>query len=134
MNHSSEWNKTLDELDPPAWREPEYDSHLVLTCHRLRRKPLKEFSSEDLRIMIGQGIGLPWLVPIALETLERNPLAEGDLYPGDLLASVLRLERGFWSSKPGWRARVDAVLDRVPEVPKELHETVTAFREHQRME
>ena len=28
---------TLDELDPSAWGEPEFNSHLVTTCHRLRR-------------------------------------------------------------------------------------------------
>jgi hypothetical protein len=28
---------SLDELDPPAWGEPEFNSHLVTTCRRLRR-------------------------------------------------------------------------------------------------
>ena len=57
--------KTLDELEGVAWGEPTFDSYLVTTCHRLRTKPVDEFSVEDLRIMIGQQIGLPHLVPLA---------------------------------------------------------------------
>lgn len=95
MSRAFDRSRTLDELDPPVWGEPTYDSYLVTTCHRLRRKPLTEFSTEDLRIMIGQGIGLRWLVPLALEVLEKDPLAAGDFYSGDLLAAVLRVGPGF---------------------------------------
>ena len=47
---------------------------------------------EDLQIMIGQQIGLPYLVPITLQRLRANVLAEGAFYPGDLLANVLRVD------------------------------------------
>jgi hypothetical protein len=124
----SDPNKTLDQLDPPAWGEPEYDSYLVTTCHRLRRQPLDEFSVEDLRIMIGQGISLPWLIPLAVEALEAEPLAAGDFYPGDLLAAVLRVPSEYWSTAPEWLSRTKALLDRVPEVSKELTQAVAAFR------
>lgn len=59
-------SKTLQELEQSDWGEPEFDSHLVTTCHRLRRVPLDQFTVEDLRIMIGQNIGLPFLVPMAV--------------------------------------------------------------------
>src|SRR5436309_10410869 len=129
MSRPLDRSRTLADLDLPAWREPDHDSYLVTTCHRLRRKPIGEFSVEDLRIVIGQGIGLPWLVAIALEVLEQEPLAEGDFYPGDLLACVLRLRREVWAREWEWRDRTRAVLGRLPEVPKELHEAVAAFRE-----
>ncbi len=45
--------KTLEELEGVVWDEPDSASHLVTTCHALRRKPLGDFSVEDLRIMIG---------------------------------------------------------------------------------
>ena len=121
-------SRTLDELDPPAWGEPTYDSYLVTTCHRLRRKPLREFSAEDLRIMIGQGIGLRWLVPLALEVLEEDPLAAGDFYSGDLLAAVLRLGPKLWSQEPEWHVRAKAVVARLADIPEELAQDVTAFR------
>jgi len=120
--------RTLDELDPPPWGEPEFDSHLVTTCHRLRRKPIGEFTVEDLRRMIGQGIGLRWLVPRALEALEQDPLSEGDLYPGDLLASVLRIPADFWSREPESRDRVEAVLEHLSDSREEVNDAVEVFR------
>jgi len=38
--------------------------------------------------MIGQGIGLRFLLPRALEELQKNPFAEGDFFEGDLLVAV----------------------------------------------
>jgi hypothetical protein len=46
--------------------------------------------------MIGQEIGLPYLILLALEKLEENILAEGDYYPGDLLKSVAKVNPKFW--------------------------------------
>ena len=79
---------SLKDLNKDSWEEPEYDSHLVTTCHELRKKPLKDFNTEDLRILIGQSIDLTYLIPLAIETLEKEILAEGDLYEGDLLTAV----------------------------------------------
>jgi hypothetical protein len=92
--------KTLQQLERQDWGEPTFDSHLVTTCHRLRRKPLDEFTVEDLRIMIGQKISLFFLVPIALERLEVDPLAEGNYYAGDLLAAILAVNNEFWTARP----------------------------------
>ncbi len=92
-------SKTLENLEKDFWGEPTYDSHLVKTCHRLRQKLLQEFDTEDLRIMIGQNIGLKYLIPMALETLKDNVLAEGDLYEGDLLKSVLTSDKDFWENE-----------------------------------
>ncbi len=68
--------KSLQELDGRDWSEPTYPSHLVNECLRLRRTPLCNFSIEDLRIMIGQNIGLAYLVPLALERLHDDPFAK----------------------------------------------------------
>lgn len=50
--------------------------------------------------MIGQNMGLEYLVPLALETLKSNILAEGDFYEGDLLKSLLTIHPEFWISNP----------------------------------
>ena len=39
-------------------------------------------------------------MPIAIEVLRNNILAEGNLYPGDLLKSVLTVDAGFWNTHP----------------------------------
>jgi hypothetical protein len=121
--------KSLDELDPPAWGDPTFPSHLVTTCHQLRRKPLREFVVEDLRIMIGQHIGIPFLLPIAIEVIEREPLAEGDFYPGDLLVSVLSTDERLWTQHSDLAARVLAVLSRGHELPDEIRRAAVAFRQ-----
>jgi CDI immunity proteins len=128
MKRPLDRTKTLDQLDPPAWGEPDFHSHLVRTCHALRRKPIREFVVEDLRIMIGQEIGLPWLVPLALEVLEQNPLAEGDYYPGDLLRSVLTVDSAFWSREWEWRDQLKAVFKRLKDVPNEVKDALEAFQ------
>jgi hypothetical protein len=101
--------KTLDELEGVVWGKPTFDSYLVTTCHRLRTKPVDEFSVEDLRIMIGQRIGLPHLVPLAIG--EREPLAAGHYYAGDLLASVIGTA-DWLQSQSDWQARVVGVVER----------------------
>jgi hypothetical protein len=130
MNKVFDRTKTLDELDPPAWGEPDSDTYLIATCFRLRHKPIDSFSVEDLRILIGQEIGLAWLIPLALDVLEQDPLSEGDFYPGDLLANVLRVPASFWSREREGRNRVNAILSGLAEIPEELNEAVAEFLEH----
>ncbi len=70
-----------------------------MTCSQLRKKPLKDFSVEDLRIMIGQNIGLLFLIPLAIESLENDILSEGDYYEGDLLLIVLNSDPDYWKKE-----------------------------------
>src|SRR4029077_6353377 len=110
-------DKSLQELEHADWGGPTYDSHLVTTIHRLRRVPLRQFSVEDLRIMIGQNIGLQYLIPLALEQLRRDSLAEGDYYPGDLLKMVLSADAKFWQNHPEWHKEVEEIAQRTKAQP-----------------
>lgn len=97
-------NMTLEQIEKDYWPEPSYDSYLVKTCHLLRKKQLKDFNTEDLRIMIGQNFSLNYLIPIALKILNNNLLAEGDYYPGDLLINVLKSDSKYWeNNKNDWK-------------------------------
>lgn len=97
-------HKTLEELDNEIWTIPDGEfSSLVLTIHQLRKKPLKDFTVEDLRIAIGQNLNLAYLIPLAIKELRQNILAEGDFYEGDLLKNVLDSDIKFWlSNKHYW--------------------------------
>lgn len=75
-------------------------SRLVDECARLCRVPIGRFTVEDFRIMIGQGLGLEFLVQPAMTLLKPNILAEGDFYPGDLLKSLLTMDPAFWKTHP----------------------------------
>ena len=122
MRGAFDRTKSLQELEQHDWGEPGYDSYLVTTIHRVRRKPLADFTVEDLRIMIGQKIGLPFLVPLAVERLEPDPLAAGDYYPGDLLSAVLGVSEGFWLAHPGSLQRIRPVVQRLRELVASLDE------------
>lgn len=90
--------KTLENLEKSVWPplDADEESYLIITCNSLRKKPLINFTTEDLRIMIGQNIGLKYLIPIAIEKLDENILTEGDFYEGDLLNVVLNSNVAFW--------------------------------------
>ncbi|MEL1246041.1 contact-dependent growth inhibition system immunity protein [Flavobacterium sp. DGU11] len=125
-----ELSKTLDQLENTDWGEPTYSSYLVRTCHALRKKPLQDFTIEDLRIMIGQNISLEYLMPLAIPELEKNILAEGDFYPGDLLKAVLSAEGGFWEKHQGTHERVATLFRQninIFESNKEFKEINKAF-------
>lgn len=81
----------------------------MIKCHRLRRKPLDQFVAEDLRIMIGQQIGLQYLLPRAIALLSADPLTEGDFYPGDLLKVVLRANNLLLTIDPAQAAMLTAI-------------------------
>jgi hypothetical protein len=112
--------KTLEELDGQRWGPPEVETSLVQTVHRLRRVPIGQFEPRDLRIMIGQGVGVQYLVPNALTLLERDPFMEADLHTGDLLMSVFNVDDAFWQRSPELRRRAVAILDSALEREAEL--------------
>lgn len=89
---------TLEELENDYWQTIVYPSKLVERCYKFRKIPLKDLTIEQLRTLIGQQIGLDFLLPIAFEQLEKNILSEGDFYEGDLLESVLRTNKEYWLS------------------------------------
>lgn len=131
---------TLQQLDGKDWGEPKpEDTRLVRECLRLRRVQLKKLTVEDLRLLIGQEIGVDHLLPLALELLRQSPFAEGDCYAGDLLVNVLSISAPFWKQNPDWRTEVASIgrraielCDSSPEVasntiPKVIRQSVEGF-------
>src|SRR6478736_6006963 len=65
---------TLEQIDGRDWGNPDAgETGMVARCRRLRRTPLKDLSVSDLRLLIGQQIGLNVLVPRALLRLPSPP-------------------------------------------------------------
>lgn len=123
---------TLETLEG-LWPEPDYPSHVVTRCHALRKVPISEMGIEDLRLLIGQRIGLPHLLPRAITVLEADPYAEGDFFPGDLLTAVAALTADDWLGADDLRARVSAIARQVladEHAPRALSFAGSDFREH----
>ncbi len=62
--------------------------------------------------MIGQQMGLEYLIPLAIERLRDDPLAEGDFYRGDLLQNVLRADPRFLVDHPDYRRAIAEIVSR----------------------
>jgi hypothetical protein len=92
--------KRLEELERQIWPHNDFGSHVVQESQRLRKVPIGALSIEDLRLLIGQKMGLEFLVPLVLERLAANPLVSGDYYEGDLLSMVLAIPDTFWAAHP----------------------------------
>ncbi len=110
-----ERSMTINELEGTPRGKPSLSSHVVSETHRLRDVPLSSLSVEDLRLLVAQEIALDHIVPLALQQLQQRPLASGDFYAGDLLATLLRIPASFWSVRRDWRRRLDDIAKPVVE-------------------
>jgi hypothetical protein len=126
---------TLDTVDPPAWGPAPPDATALITrCHELRTKPLRDFTVQDLRIMIGQQLALNHLVWPALDRLRSDALVEYDDYPTDLLVSLLRVDSAYWERSPDYDQELHTLAKGARErftLAPELHELIETFnRDH----
>ncbi|MBK6282224.1 MAG: hypothetical protein IPF54_05750 [Draconibacterium sp.] len=109
--------KTLTNLEKDEWKQPDNVSRLVARTIELRKIPLDKFTTEDLRLMIGQQFSLDYLVPLAFETLSVDLFAEGDFFEGDLLKKVLSIRTEFWdNNKVYWLSLNDLIKNRRNEI------------------
>lgn len=90
------FNKTVKQLTHIDLNTNLLDSNLIKKVEKYINQPLKSLDTEALRMLIGQNIGLEYMIPLAIEKLKENILAEGDLYEGDLLKNVLDCNSQFW--------------------------------------
>ena len=104
-------SRSLEEIEDDHWGDPPADAtRLVSTAYALRKRPVGAIDVEGLRLLISQQIGLDTLVPLALDQVEQDPLAEGDFYPGDLLdALIRRVPDSYWQAHEDQRTRVRTV-------------------------
>ena len=122
-------NKSLSQLLGALTTDTTGSSALVTTGLTLYEKPLKDFTVENLRVMIGQSIGLEFLIPLAIEVLEQNPFAEGDYYPGDLLSMVMQVEPNFWRTHQDLYWSVSEIVAGLSTIMKNLTDAIHRFDE-----
>jgi CDI immunity proteins len=66
-------DKCLEELDALLSSGLEGASYLLSQLRRLGSVPLKQLRIKDRRLLIGQSVGLEFLIPIALDHRESHP-------------------------------------------------------------
>ena len=105
-------NLSIEELEKDKWKEPDFfPTDLVEKCFKYRKIPVKDLTTEQLRTLIGQNIGLKYLIPLTIERLRNNVLAEGDFYPGDLLNAVITSEVVYWKANPVLHKTIAELID-----------------------
>jgi hypothetical protein len=106
-------SRSLEEIEDDYWGDPPTDAtRLISAAYALRKRPIGALDAEGLRLLISQQIGLGALVPVALDHVERDPLAEGDFYPGDLLDALMRrVPESYWQAHRDQMASVRAVAE-----------------------
>ncbi|MFF2849001.1 contact-dependent growth inhibition system immunity protein [Streptomyces sp. NPDC058001] len=121
-------DRSLDELERARWPAPSADdTRLVTTAHALRRRPIGELTVEDMRLLVGQDVCLPYLLPLALEVLRENPMAEGHMYEGDLLSAVLTRHSSVWADFPELGRELRVIVSKLHGLPPDLQQRVERF-------
>ncbi|MFF3634109.1 contact-dependent growth inhibition system immunity protein [Streptomyces sp. NPDC002250] len=121
-------DRSLAELERDCWPEPSAGAtRLAAAAHALRRRPIGELTVEDVRLLIGQDIGLPYLLPLAVEVLRENPMAEGHMYEGDLLSAVLTRDLSVWAEFPALVRELRGIVSKLTGLPPDLERKVDRF-------
>lgn len=103
-------HRSIEQLENDYWKGVDFPTNLVERCFSYRKIPVSNLSEEQLRLLIGQQIGLPYTIPKAISVLQGNILAEGDYYPGDLLNSLLDLSEENWKQSVNQKSKLIELL------------------------
>jgi hypothetical protein len=108
-------------LEQEDWGEPPADAPpSVVRCYRLRRASIESLTLADVRLLLGFGIGLPYLVPIAIKALKRQPLIKTEYFCGDLLANILTVSPEFYSEHHEYKNDVASIMSSYPYILESL--------------
>ena len=121
--------QTLEQLEDDVWPEPDVHTSLIDTCHRLRRVPIDSLAPGEIRLLLGQRIGVRHLVPRALNFLDADPLTDASYFPGDLLTSVLRADENRFRGFPAIRNQLVAIATRARQIMSESNENPVSHHE-----
>ncbi|MEV1049816.1 contact-dependent growth inhibition system immunity protein [Streptomyces sp. NPDC049887] len=130
VNNSIDRQRSLEELEGRRWPEPSLDATgLVKAVHALRARPIGSLSVEELRRLIGQNVGLPYLIPLALEILRDTAPAQaaGGFYDDDLLSAVLTVEPATWTRMPQFAQELKTILATLTDLSPYIESDIQVF-------
>jgi len=89
-------NLSIEQLENNHWGKVHFPTPLIEKCFNYRKIPVSQLTVEQVRLLISQKIGVRFIISRAISFLEKNILAEGDHYPGDLLSVIFNLSDEDW--------------------------------------
>ncbi|MFJ8842146.1 contact-dependent growth inhibition system immunity protein [Streptomyces cyaneofuscatus] len=121
---------SLEQLEGFEWPAPPADATgLVTAAHNLRKRPIGSLNAHELGRLIGQDIGLPWLLPVAVNIL-RETVADQRLtgfYDDDLLTAVLTRKSNVWRSHPQLAADLKEIIPLLEDTSPYIQENIQKF-------
>lgn len=118
MQHDDEnaipWNATLLECIQ-SWDQGMSEDLLVDVPQRLLSKAVRKLQPGELQWLIAQGVGLPVVIPLAIEKLQAEPMLQAQSHPGDLLITLMESRMAYWLANHERWEQVIEVLTSVVE-------------------
>ncbi|MFI1780053.1 contact-dependent growth inhibition system immunity protein [Streptomyces rubiginosohelvolus] len=130
MENKTDRSKTIEQLEGIEWPDPPSDgTGLVKAVHNLRKRPINLLTSWEMSRLIGQDVGIPWLLPAALEILRETAADQplGGFYDDDLLTAVLTRRSPIWQSNPEWTANLKEIISLLEDISPSIREDVRRF-------
>ncbi|MFD5691193.1 contact-dependent growth inhibition system immunity protein [Streptomyces rubiginosohelvolus] len=130
MDNKSDRSKTIEELEGIEWPDPPPGgTGLVKAVHNLRKRPINLLTAREMSRLIGQGVGIPWLFPIALEHLRETAIDQslGAFYDDDLLTAALTIQPPIWQLNPQWTADLKEIISLLGDISPNIRENVRHF-------
>lgn len=93
-------SRSLEDLEGATWPDTGSRTAAMVRLRDLRKAPVGEMRTSDLRLAVAQAVGLRWTVPIALARLDFDPTLAAEFHSGDLAQAVFRAPSGLWKSFP----------------------------------
>lgn len=114
--------KSLLELSEGELDIPEEPPELAVMVSRLATRPLRRLQLKELYLLIQHGIGLPYVLPVAVDRLEGAPWLVAHRNPGDLLIAVMEADSRFWRENYALWATMIPILESAAEQAAEAME------------
>lgn len=130
MGTETDLSKTIEQLEGIEWPDPPSDgTGLVKAVHNLRKRPIDLLTAWEMSRLIGQDIGIAWLLPAALEILRETATEQplGGFYDDDLLTAVLTRRAPVWHSNPQWTADLKEIISLLEDLSPNIRENVQSF-------
>lgn len=94
----------------PPMTTPDQEYPLEAWYRAVRNTPIKDLAIEDLCRACRQRIHLDYVLPLALQALEEDPIA-GSMYEGELIASLVPVPIDYWRHHPAHAATLRMVIE-----------------------
>ncbi|UYQ93786.1 contact-dependent growth inhibition system immunity protein [Chitinophaga horti] len=89
-------DNTIEVLENKVWEYKKFPTILIETCHNARKKKIRDLSLNELRTLLTQDIGVPYILPSVMAALEKDLLTDTRFYPGDLLLAAVSMPERTW--------------------------------------